>query len=141
MIFVAGGEQLSSSHTAVVLRWIFRLVQFQTEHFETIHAGLRKVGHFVAYAFLSLLLFRAWRATVNGPLVRFADTWIRPAWRLRWALLALGVTAVVAAGDEFHQFFVPGRFGTYRDVILDCLGALFAQALLLAWFYRKPRAE
>ena len=29
-----------------------------------------------------------------------------------------------AATDEFHQLFVPGRYGMVRDVILDSLGAL-----------------
>ena len=29
-----------------------------------------------------------------------------------------------AATDEFHQLFVPGRYGMVRDVILDSMGAL-----------------
>ena len=49
-------------------------------------------------------------------------------------MLGVLVTLVVASLDEFHQTFLPGRTGTYRDVILDTFGGIFAQILvLLLW--------
>ena len=43
------------------------------------------------------------------------------------ALLGAFLFAVVfAASDEWHQTFVPGRYGKVRDVALDALGAALA---------------
>ncbi len=35
-------------------------------------------------------------------------------------------SVVFAASDEWHQAFVPGRYGKVRDVALDALGAALA---------------
>jgi len=37
-------------------------------------------------------------------------------------LLAFGY----AISDEFHQFFVPGRFCSYSDIFIDGVGIIFA---------------
>ena len=46
---------------------------------------------------------------------------------------AMGLCAVLAALDEFHQLFVPGRDGKLSDVLIDTCGAvcflLFSLAL------------
>ncbi len=41
--------------------------------------------------------------------------------RERWAL---GLCAALAAADECHQLFVPGRSGRWQDVVIDTLGGL-----------------
>ena len=47
---------------------------------------------------------------------------------------------LVAASDEFHQSFVPGRTPAVRDVGIDLLGALLALGLLeLGLALRKQR--
>lgn len=43
---------------------------------------------------------------------------------------ALALCALLAALDELHQFFVPGRSCQLRDVILDALGGV---CFLLLW--------
>lgn len=52
--------------------------------------------------------------------------------------------ALVAASDEFHQSFVPGRTPSVRDVGIDLLGALLALGLLelglALWRRRRRRA-
>ena len=52
---------------------------------------------------------------------------------------------LVAASDEFHQSFVPGRTPAVRDVGIDLLGALLALGLLelglALWKQRRRRAE
>lgn len=51
--------------------------------------------------------------------------------------LALGLCGVLAAFDEIHQRFVPGRSGELRDVAVDLAGgAIF---LLLCWLARCVR--
>lgn len=61
-----------------------------------------KMGHFFAYAALAILL----RPAAGGD------------WR------ALGIAALYAMSDEFHQSFVPGRNASWLDVLLDCAGGL-----------------
>ena len=46
---------------------------------------------------------------------------------------------VVASLDEFHQSFLPGRTGVFRDVVLDTMGAIFVQALLLRYWTRRKK--
>lgn len=96
------------------------------------HHIARKLGHFFGYGILSLLLFRAWQATlrVDGA----------PRWSWRWAQVALLMTVIVASLDEWHQTFIPSRTGTWRDVVLDSSAALTAQ-LLLYFFLRRWRAR
>ena len=45
---------------------------------------------------------------------------------------ALGLCTVLAALDEFHQRFVPGRDGKLADVLIDLGGAVCFLLLSLA---------
>ena len=73
---------------------------------------VRKAAHFTIYTILGFLLALACRPAEEkgGPL---------PA-----GLFALLLGALYAAGDEFHQSFVPGRSGQIKDVLLDSAGVL-----------------
>lgn len=51
--------------------------------------------------------------------------------------LALGLCGVLAAFDEIHQRFVPGRSGELRDVAVDLTGGVVF--LLLCWLVRCVR--
>lgn len=70
----------------------------------------KKSAHIFVYAVLYFLLWRAMIKTTAPTNTR------------RW-LLPLAMTLIYASIDEFHQIFVPGRFGTLRDVGYDMLGA------------------
>lgn len=74
-----------------------------------------KTAHFLAYALLAWLWWRA----------------ISPEREVTWNLLftALGLTVLYGISDEFHQLFVPGRFGRVADVLFDTSGGL---AMILA---------
>ncbi len=53
--------------------------------------------------------------------------------------VSVGLCAALAALDEFHQTFVPGRSGLPRDVLIDlCGGGAF---LLCWWVLRKIQAR
>ena len=59
---------------------------------------------------------------------------------LRSAALALGITLLTAALDEWHQRFDPSRTGTPWDVALDVTGGICF--LLIALFaLRRWRAQ
>jgi VanZ family protein len=129
VIAIESTAMLSSSNTSrilyPILHFVFRL---DWEHFEVWHFYIRKGGHVVGYAILSILLFRAWRATL--PAMTSAK------WTLRWATIAVFGTAMVASLDEWHQSFIPSRTGRWQDVVLDTSAGIAAQILLFLWWKR-----
>jgi len=91
----------------------------------TAHWAIRKLAHFTEYLILSVLLYRALRGDRR--------------WNLRAAALALAASGVYAIGDEFHQWFVPGRTAAATDCLIDFSGAAAGQGLLAAARARAPR--
>lgn len=77
---------------------------------------LRKAAHMGAYFILTGLLLWALREWIKSP--------------KRRAGTALLLAGLLAALDEFHQTFVPGRSGQPRDVLIDLTGA---GLMLLVW--------
>jgi VanZ family protein len=114
----------SAEHTSRILYPIFYfLFGMDLARFAAWHAFLRKIGHFVGYFTLSVLLFRSWRATFPRLSTR---------WCLQWATVAFLNASLVAVFDEWHQSSLPSRTGTLKDVILDSCAALSAQIALFA---------
>lgn len=101
-------------------------------HFPTWHAVIRKTGHFVGYFTLSVLLFRAWRATFAFPVLR---------WSIEWARISFFMTALVACLDEWHQTYLPSRTGSLHDVLLDSTAALIAQVVIFLVLRRRNLAS
>jgi VanZ family protein len=124
VIFSASSDRHSATHSsriiAPVVRWLWP--SLSDEGVYGVVLFVRKCGHVAEYALLALLLWRALRRPaqpVKGP------------WRWSEAGLALGLAALYAASDEFHQTFVPSRQGSSWDVLLDTSSA--ALALLCLW--------
>jgi VanZ family protein len=67
--------------------------------------GWDKPAHFLEYAALGFLLARGLGET-------------RPRWFLAWCLAA-GYGLL----DEYHQSFVPGRYPSGADILMDAAGA------------------
>lgn len=122
---------LSAHETGKILYPILHfLFGVDAAHFGVWHEVIRKSGHFVGYGTLSFLLFRAWRATLPSMQV----------WTLRWAAIAVFMTAFVASMDEWHQTYLPSRTGTFHDVVLDSFAALIVQILIAIMLRRRGRA-
>lgn len=87
--------------------WSGEEVNFWAGYFEK---PIRKLAHFSEYAVMGLLLYtmlRQWKK--NGSrLFLFITLWV----------------FLSAAGDEFHQYFVPGRYASFLDVLLDTSGGM-----------------
>ena len=130
MIAWGSSERFSAHHTYWWLRAVFERFGWSIGSLPVVNLALRKLGHFCVYGTLSVLLFLAWRESLL-PFPR------RLHWTPRLLLLSLGGVLLVASLDEFHQSFVPGRTGVPRDVLLDVVGALFTQMLLLAALYGR----
>jgi VanZ family protein len=85
-----------------------------------------KIKHFAAYAVLGWLV---WRSVGDGC----------PRRRRLW--LAIGISAVYGASDEFHQRFVANRTCDICDWTADVLGASFAAIILFIGGERWQRNE
>jgi VanZ family protein len=82
-----------------------------TTPFEPAHDfTFKKLAHIAEYGILSTLLFRA--------------LWIHISHKGHALLFAVLIAVLYAFSDEWHQTFVPGREGSFRDVAIDALGAV-----------------
>ncbi len=131
IIAIESTTYLSSEYTS---RFLYPILHFlfgvDWVRFLVWHHYIRKSGHFVGYFILSLLLFRSWKYSLQLPSL----------WKLRWAGLALFMSALVASLDEWHQSYLPTRTGVFSDVILDSTAALVAQAAIFL-FLRSRRLK
>jgi len=76
---------------------------------------MRKATHFAEYFVLTGLWWWA------------LSTRIDPG---RALPVAVAISVTYAISDEWHQSFVDGRVGTWRDVVIDSAGALTAAWLI-----------
>lgn len=85
---------------------------------EWLNLLLKKGAHFIVFGALASLI------------------WHALAWRKHGWTIALGITFLYACSDEFHQWFVPNRFASPIDVLIDMAGAISA-LLLLVWLSNR----
>jgi VanZ family protein len=134
VIFLASTDTMSAEHTSRViepfLRWLIPGISQSAVN--TIHFYIRKAAHVTEYAIFAILLCRA-------VVLSRKDLGI---WKS--VPIALGIAAVYAASDEFHQSFVPSRTASVRDVCIDTCGAMLGIALFWifysAWSAMSMRA-
>jgi VanZ family protein len=123
VIAIESTALLSSANTSRILYPLLHfLFKLDWDRFDVWHFYIRKGGHVVGYGILSVLIFRACRATSSQVL--------KLRWSSRWAVLAVLGTAVVASLDEWHQSFIPTRTGRWQDVVLDTCAGIAAQIIL-----------
>ena len=85
--------------------WTEKVMEEWAEYFEH---PIRKLAHFAEYACMGVLVYTLLRQ-----------------WMKRLYLITTLWVFLSAAGDEFHQLFVPGRWGSFADVCLDTCGGIF----------------
>lgn len=76
---------------------------------------IRKIAHFSEYALMGILVY----IMLYYPLKD----------RKQKILASVLWVAVSAAADELHQYFVPGRWASIKDVLLDTCGGFFGVVL------------
>ena len=99
----------TSSIIEPILRWLFPLATPETVH--SLHIFIRKISHFLEYALLTFLWFRAFRGARKG------IQW-------RWIAFAGSISLVYAALDELLQTQIPSRTGAVLDWVIDSAGVL-----------------
>lgn len=121
-------DTFSKEHTSRVfvpfLQWLFPHASPQT--LELLHYVVRKCAHVLEYFVFGLLVFRAVRGPGRG-------------WSARWAGATVLACGIFAAGDEFHQSFVPSRQASPWDALLDTCAA--AAAVLVIWLFAREAAN
>lgn len=87
---------------------------------------VRKAAHFSEYfsvGFLSYSLVLLWHGR----------------WK-RGRTIVLSQLVLSAVLDELHQYFVPGRYASVKDVLLDSVGGIFGMLAVFGFFvWRKKR--
>jgi VanZ family protein len=108
------------------MQWLFpSMPQDQVDVIVTI---ARKGAHLTVYAVLAWLFWRAVWKRQRGD---------RRPWAWRQFVLPTLFVALYAATDEIHQHFVPNRYGSPTDVLLDTMGG--AMGMLIVWRLREWR--
>lgn len=77
--------------------------------------NIQNLLHIPVFGVLAWLWYRAFRGE---------------GWRPRYpAVAALLITVAYGFLDEWHQSFVPGRYGSFTDIALDTAGAVLGVAV------------
>ena len=77
---------------------------------------IRKCAHMFSYFLLSILLFMSNYDNKKN--------------LSKVALQSLIFTFLYACSDEFHQLFITGRSGEFRDVLIDTIGGFIGSTIL-----------
>lgn len=88
------------------------------------------LAHFCEYAVFGVLLVRALNMNTR--------------WKVSWKgalVLAVVIASAYGVSDEFHQYFVPGRFCDPFDWLVDTAGALLGALLYMFIQCRKKRTK
>ena len=86
---------------------------------------LRKCAHFTEYLVLSLVVYKAMRASE----VRMKKS----------VILTLIICFLYAVSDEVHQYFVPGRAFAVTDIMIDTAGAILGLMAVVLFNHIKKR--
>jgi len=118
------GENHTGKYILPFLHWLLPGASAHLLH--RLHTAIRKMAHVIEFGLFSITVFHGIRGGRFG-------------WRFNWALATLAIAVAYAGLDEWHQSFVPLRKARVRDVAIDALGAVSAQALV--WFYAKWKSN
>jgi len=127
---------MGASTTQIVVNAIWKAL-FGTWHWDVtghVNGICRKAGHLFGYGLVGLIFRNAWYKSAH------AFAWVVRSRLTPFASsLAVASTFLVACLDEWHQRFVPGRIGSFRDALVDTMGALLLNVFL--WEYRAYRRK
>ena len=101
----------SSNQSNFIAQIILRFINVDLN---TLTFIIRKIAHMCEYAILFLLIYKTIVHIENSLIKSFIFTFL------------------YACSDEFHQLFIAGRAGQFKDVCIDSTGALIM--LLIIYF-------
>ena len=106
----------SSSQSNFIVEIIIKIINI--DH-DTLSLIVRKCAHFTEYTILAFLIYYGLaKNQVNNKSI---------------LLYTVLITFAYACSDEFHQLFINGRSGQFKDVLIDTSGVIF----ICLWHYLK----
>lgn len=130
VVFFFGTDLFSSENTRPIIRWIIQLFFGDRTGAQLAGGGegwLRKSAHFLEYALLAYLWFRALRGDHQR------------RWKWSWFAIAFLATALWATVDELQQGYISRhRTGSGWDVLIDSSGGLTALMLIFVAYLIRP---
>ncbi|MEG1848808.1 MAG: VanZ family protein [Lachnospiraceae bacterium] len=119
-------EESSETSTATTITIAHLIhIELDAETVEAISGVVRTVAHFTEYLLLAGTCFFAIAIWPMRPLVRYGGLEL--------------FCAVYAVSDELHQYYVPGRWCQWQDMLIDSMGAAFGLLLCFLWVHRRHR--
>lgn len=109
----------SSNQSNFIAEIVLRFIDIDVE---TLTFLIRKAAHMSEYAILLLLIYYGLSNTITYK------------YNL---LISLATTFIYACSDEFHQLFIPGRSGQFKDVLIDTSGGLIMLLIIYLWQRKK----
>lgn len=109
----------SSNQSNFIAEMILKIIDIDIS---TLTFLIRKAAHMSEYALLLLLLFYGFKKTITTKHI---------------LSISLALTFTYACTDEFHQLFIPGRSGQFKDVLIDTTGGLIMLLIIYLWQKKK----
>ena len=113
--------------------WSAKTAAQQNRIIDRFHLLFRKLGHFSEYLVLGVFLRITW-VLITSRLIKSRQK--HPA---RDILLPAFLSFLYACSDEYHQRFVQGRSGEFRDVMIDFSGACAGILIVTLILYLRQR--
>lgn len=113
----------SSSQSNFIAEIVLKIINIDIE---TLTYVIRKTAHMSEYAILFLLIYYGLHKTITNKSI---------------LATSLFITFIYACSDEFHQLFIPGRSGQFKDVLIDTSGALIMLLIIYIWQKKKSTAR
>ena len=66
---------------------------------------------------------------------------IERGWNSKKIILSVLIVTIYAALDELHQFFVPGRYMSFNDFLLDFSGIIIASFFYFILIFKNEAAQ
>lgn len=131
VIWILGGDGFSLAATSQTISpWLELLLgDLEPATRVKLFLAIRKSAHFVEYAVLAILTFRA--ALLSAPRNQLATAgWV-----------ALFLVAILASADEARQAFSSSRTGSPYDIAIDVTGGLIAVVGLIVITRRMRQSD
>lgn len=123
LLFYFSGQtgEASGELSGRLASWLYEKIHFLSLSREEFEFVLRKLAHFGIFA-------------VEGFLMRTAMYNIRSRFLINGIIAAI-LCGVMAAANEIHEFYIPGRDCSFTDMVIDFSGALLGISVssLLCW--------
>ena len=124
IIFLGSNDPASGEKSDFITKMIWRIIEvitgIKSDYSQEMGTSyiVRKIAHISEYALLNIsIYFGIYKNSIRKNFQRNI-------------ILAVFISLLYSISDEFHQSFVPGRVGTYKDVLIDFSGILISSLII-----------